>query len=166
MIKEYLEKEAKKNFANWSREGILFALKCEPSEILRERMHETYGELSEAIIKTKTEELNVKLMSTGYEVTIIQTSEYYDEDKELDESDEYWNLPMYEAFIDTIEDSTSGRYCDIDSVVDEIEAFVESLLSAKKLYSEGNMKMSSLSKKVGLSVCTIQAFLTYKNEKY
>lgn len=104
---------------------------------IEEKIKETKKRLDE-----KLSELNTNKCT----VSIFETSDFYGAD-EYDEivqdwndeeelsklrikyNDKYIGLPMYEAYIqdsndDTIDDTTTGRYCDIDSVIDEIEGTV------------------------------------------
>lgn len=66
---------------------------------------------------------------TGSKIEIIETSEFFgDNDDDIDESDPYFGKPMYEAYVvdangDEIEDTRTGRYCDLLSVIDEVVAF-------------------------------------------
>jgi hypothetical protein len=77
------------------------------------------------MIKSHTERLNEILVPSNKKVSIYQTDDYYD-----DESDEFYhNKPMYEARLeddsgDEVEDTTTGRYCSFQSVVEELEGFV------------------------------------------
>lgn len=67
-------------------------------------------------------EANKLLEYTGLEACVFETDEAYESD------DLYNNLSMFEAYLvnkhtdDDIEDTTTGRYCDLGSVRDEILA--------------------------------------------
>lgn len=76
----------------------------------------------EEIIAMNTFKLNEILKPFKKCVSIYQTSDLYETD---DEDDSYYEAPMYEAYIESldgeeVDDTTTGRYCDIDSVIDEI----------------------------------------------
>jgi hypothetical protein len=93
-----------------------------------------YGEAyCDFMIENHTEIFNKQLEPLGLKVNIFQTSEFYGEDEEeIDEEDPYFKMPMYEAYIidsdeEEIENTTTGRYCDISSVIDEIKGFVDEL---------------------------------------
>ena len=65
------------------------------------------------------------LKETSIIAIIIQTSEYF---IDCDEDDEYYGEPMYEAYLedyneDEIDDTRTGRYCDVGSVVEELEDY-------------------------------------------
>lgn len=78
--------------------------------------------------------LNEKIVDTGNKVSFYQTDDYFEElnDLELFEDLDYYNKAMFEACIldkdeETIDDMTTGRYCDIQSVYDELLAFMDEL---------------------------------------
>lgn len=78
--------------------------------------------------------LNEKLKDSKYKVSFYQTDDYFDElnDLELFDDLDYYNKAMFEACIldengETIDDMTTGRYCDIQSVYDELVEFVDEL---------------------------------------
>ena len=110
-------------------------------------------------IKIIENKLNLKLSELSTKkctVSIYETSDFYGEDEydnivedwndeeelsrlRIKYNDEYIGLPMYEACIqdpndDYIDDTTTGRYCDIDSVIDEIEGTVFLLTDGTKHY--------------------------------
>jgi hypothetical protein len=81
--------------------------------------------------------LNQLLKNSGVDctVSIYQTDDYYEIDEEdednysEEEYDIYNDAPMFEAKIEDIygeevEDTTTGRYCDLADVIDEIETTV------------------------------------------
>lgn len=78
--------------------------------------------------------LNEKIVDTGNKVSFYQTDDYFEElnDLELFEDLDYYNKAMFEACIldkneETIDDMTTGRYCDIQSVYDGLLAFMDEL---------------------------------------
>ena len=78
-----------------------------------------------------TLKFNTLLKESKHEVTIFETSEFYESEEE---DDEYEGLPMFEAFIqdeneDALDDSTTGRYCSLSCVIEEIENSVEEFIS-------------------------------------
>lgn len=90
-----------------------------------------YGDLySELMINFHSEKLDFLLQDTNFEVIILQTSEYYEDD----EDSEYNDKAMFEAYIQNKEDeeevldSMTGRYCSVSDVIEEVTANVEFLL--------------------------------------
>lgn len=85
------------------------------------------------MIDFHSQKLDFFLQDTNFEVTIYQTSEYYDE-----EGSEYDDKPMFEAYIqnkedeEEVEDSMTGRYCSVSDVIEEVTANVEFLLENLK----------------------------------
>ena len=60
------------------------------------------------------------LQETSVRAILFQTSEYF---TDCDEDDEYYGEPMYETYLEDdwgneIDDTRTGRYCDIGSVVE------------------------------------------------
>lgn len=90
-------------------------------------MNELYKE-AQAIIK-HSELLNNRLSKFGLKVDIRETQDLYFEDEE-DEDEE--GRAMYEASITDLQDedvvrdfeTITGRYCDIDSVIEEITQII------------------------------------------
>lgn len=82
------------------------------------------------MIKSNEERFNEILVPSNHKVSIYQTEDYYGEgEEEIFGSDKYFDKPMYEARIeddngDEVEDTTTGRYCSLQSVVEELEGFV------------------------------------------
>lgn len=87
---------------------------------------------NEYMIQFYTAKYNALLENTPYEVLIFDTEDFYE--SEEDEESEYDDLPMYEAYIQDKEseiefdDSTTGRYCCIADVIEELECNVYELL--------------------------------------
>jgi len=80
-----------------------------------------------------TKEIDTLLAGTAYSACLYQTSEFFDStDDESEENNPFNDMPMYEAYIqDTNEDAvskTTGRYCELASVRDELLAFAEDIL--------------------------------------
>lgn len=82
------------------------------------------------MIEKYEEKFNKMLEGTGKSVSILETSECYGDDEEdiFGEHPSY-GLPMFEAYIQDsdemdIEDTTTGRYCCLKSVCDELDEFV------------------------------------------
>jgi len=77
---------------------------------------------------------NKMLEGTEYTACFVETSELYGEDDEdISEDDPYYMMPMYEAHIEDgneeeLGDTWTGRYCDVTSVAEELEAFISELL--------------------------------------
>ena len=66
---------------------------------------------------------NKILFETSIRAIIIQTSEYF---TDYDEDDECYGKPIYEGYLEDdwgneLYDTRTGRYCDIDSVKEELE---------------------------------------------
>ena len=82
------------------------------------------------MIKSHEERFNEILVPSNHKVSIYQTEDYYGEGSdEIDESDKHFDKPMFEARIennngDEVEDTTTGRWCSLQSVVDDLEGFV------------------------------------------
>lgn len=79
------------------------------------------------MIEKHTALFDLLLKDTGLTVDIYQTSDWYDD---VDETDPYYDSPMFEAHLNNIdgeeiEDTTTGRYCCIASVVEELRGFIE-----------------------------------------
>jgi len=77
---------------------------------IKEKIKKTKEKLDKKLSRLSTNKCTVSILRTKY-------------------NDKYIGLPMYEAYIqdsnnDIIDDTTTGRYCDIDSVIDEIEGTV------------------------------------------
>jgi hypothetical protein len=84
-----------------------------------------------------TKEIDTLLAGTPYSACFYQTSEFFDStDDESEENTPFNDMPMYEAYIqDTNEDAvskTTGRYCELASVRDELLAFAEDILQQHK----------------------------------
>jgi len=85
------------------------------------------------------ERLNRMLSGTNCKVSIFQTEDYYGEgDEDISEDHNYYGLPMFEAYImdgdeNPIEDTTTGRFCCIDSVSDELEGYVLVVKAAREI---------------------------------
>lgn len=105
-------------------------------------MHEAFVKISELcplpdhdVEDFYNRHFNKMLEGTGYTACFVETSELYGEDDdEIDEDDEYYLKPMYEAHIedgneDEIDDSWTGRYCDASSVAEELEAYIVSIVT-------------------------------------
>ena len=81
-------------------------------------------------------EINSLLKNTDVEACFIETSENY---TDCDEEDEFYDAPMFEAFLqlkddsETVDDTTTGRYCSFVDVLDELEAFAIEYLESKEL---------------------------------
>lgn len=87
-------------------------------------------------IKHLTNEVNTLLEGSGLTVSVYETSEIYGKDdmghknEDANTEDPYFGMPMYEANLqdkneDVVEDTTTGRYCDLFSVREEIIAFAK-----------------------------------------
>ena len=79
------------------------------------------------MIKSNEKRLNENLVPSNCKVSIYQTDDYYFHNCEDDEL--YIGKPMFEAHMednngDEVEDTITGRYCSLQSVVDELEGFV------------------------------------------
>jgi len=74
---------------------------------------------------------NEILKSTEIRAVITETSELYGENGDVDEDDPYYMQPMYEGYLEDIEneeeidDTRTGRYCSLESVSDELEGFAQ-----------------------------------------
>lgn len=84
------------------------------------------------IIETELPKMNELLKNTNFEAELYQTSEYYED---CEETDIYYNQPMFESNIiykDTEEDfeeNDFGRYCDINSCVEELYQMIDYILN-------------------------------------
>lgn len=91
------------------------------------------------IIVTKIRELNKMLIETGCKVSIFQTEDYYGEgDEDISEDDEYYGFPMFEAYIvdkegSDIKNTTTGRFCCLTSVCEELEGYVLEIKASKEI---------------------------------
>ena len=126
-------------FFAWTKTDILEALKDqELNEDVANALIEKYDDLNRAYAKEQEERINKELEDTPYKVSIFQTSENYDEELKRGESDEYWNLSMFEAYVEykeseeEVEDTTTGRYVEAESVVSEIKDQISELLNQSK----------------------------------
>lgn len=102
---------------------------------------------SEKLMALETNRLNKALAAAGIEneVSIWQTDDYYEIDEdENDYSEEeislYEDSPMYEAQIidedeEEVEDTTTGRYCNLLDVIGEIEETVKSMIEVENANS-------------------------------
>jgi|GEM_PF-5932476 len=84
----------------------------------------------EVLIETHESELNAMLNGMGYTAVIYETDEEYED---CSEDDPYYGSTMYEAYIEaddgeTVDGTTTGRYCDISSVIGEISATAKMLV--------------------------------------
>lgn len=121
--------------------GQLFGFEHEGTQIMNPLMDETgrfdveptlyYKDAyNEFMIKKHTAIFNEQLKHLGLNVDIFETSELYGQgDEDIDETNPYYDLPMYEARIEDeneeeIDDTCTGRFCDISSVVEELEGYV------------------------------------------
>jgi len=82
-------------------------------------------------IQTVEESINNILKKVELTACVIETSELYEADTYNPDDMKYQDLPMYEANIEdeygeTVSETT-GRYCDLSSVKDELEAFAVDL---------------------------------------
>jgi len=84
------------------------------------------------------EKINKTLEGTGLQVSIYETMDLYgvDGSDEENENDPYYGKPMYEAIMinaegNTIDDTVTGRYCDVGTVANEIMCEAELFLSMK-----------------------------------
>ncbi len=137
-----LEKAYQDDFFGWTKTDVLEALREKDlDDNILNGLIEKYDNLNNAYAEEQEERLNKELEDTPYKVSIFQTSENYDEEFEREESDEYWNLAMYEATIEyketeeELENLTTGRYVETESVVEELERNVIELKKEFKLDS-------------------------------
>ncbi|WP_152184428.1 hypothetical protein [Sulfurimonas indica] len=76
-------------------------------------------------------EANKILEGTNLRAVIIETSELYGEDGDVDEYDPYYMQPMYEGYLEDItneeeiDNARTGRYCSLESVSKELEGFAQ-----------------------------------------
>jgi len=88
----------------------------------------------QSIEEVNNKYLNELLKGTRYTACFVETSELYGEnDEEVSKDDEYYLKPMYEAHIENeeeeeLDDSWTGRYCDVSDVMAEIEAYIDELI--------------------------------------
>ena len=73
----------------------------------------------------QVEEANNILKDTSINAVIIQTDEYF---TDCDEDDKYYGEPMYEGYLEDefeeeLNNTITGRYCDIGSVREELEGY-------------------------------------------
>jgi N12 class adenine-specific DNA methylase len=137
-----IQKAYEDEFFGWTKTDILESLKDqELNEDIVNALIEKYDDFNRAYAEEQEERINKELEDTPFKVSIFQTSENYDEELDRDESDEYWNLAMFEAVVEykeseeEVEDTTTGRYVEAESVVDEIESFA---LELKENYKNNN----------------------------
>lgn len=100
--------------------------------ILKTSVLDLEDEYDSFSLATEAEEyLNSLLKETEYEVEIYETDDSYED--EDDEVSSYAGKTMYEGKLihkdtkDELEDSISGRYCEISSVFEELLDFVDSI---------------------------------------
>ena len=90
--------------------------------------------------------LNVKLMQYGYIASIVETDEYYcdDGDEEIEEDYSCYGDMMFDGNITHIDshttDSVTGRYCNLDSVWEELEYQIEIMIAEKGIDASLNMQ--------------------------
>ncbi len=83
------------------------------------------------------DEINKTLEGTGLKVNIYETMELYGvEDDMMDENDEDFGKPMYEAMLmdkdgNQIDDTMTGRFVDIRSVAHEVREYAEKYAGMK-----------------------------------
>lgn len=81
-------------------------------------------------------EINNLLKNTDIEACFIETSENY---RDCDEDDEFFDAPMFEAFLqlkddgETIDNTTTGRDCSFSNVLVQLEDFAKEYLESKEL---------------------------------
>lgn len=94
-------------------------------------------DMDSALIAEAEKRLNPQLALYGKSVSIYETEETYED---TDEDDALYGAPMYEAVITDdvteITDTTTGRYCDLQSVIDEISVLVGEYVAKQKGISE------------------------------
>jgi len=76
------------------------------------------------------DEANKILEGTSLKAVIIETSELYGEDDEVNEDDSFFMQPMYEGYIEDsdeeeINGTRAGRYCSLVDVSNELESFAK-----------------------------------------
>lgn len=109
-----------------------------------------YGEpYSDWMILKYEKELNKLLRATSHTVSIIETSEYYgDGDDEVDESDPYYDKVMFEAYIEDEDGEqvgeTTGRYCSISDVCDELWCSALEHVEFDKIYDYDESIISAI----------------------
>lgn len=165
----YIKDEAKKSFKGWTRKGLISALKLEVSEETKDALMDAYFKISNAIAKKQSTSLSQRLDGTGFKVIVSESSESYENEEE---NDPYDGLPMFYAYVCStkdetcIDDTITGYYCNVDSVVSEIEGTVISLLLAKSIYN-GNPdeKFEDIAKEVHLSHDEVSVFLSSNENK-
>lgn len=106
------------------KDNLLQMIDSEPSD--NEEAYDVYLNIEGLTEKSIEEEINKLLVGTDLKARVIETSEMYESD------DLYDTLCMYEAYIeDENEDQvseTTGRYCDMSSVRDELIGFVKDVV--------------------------------------
>lgn len=133
-LRSFLNDEFAKDFKDWSRRTILFAMKYEMEEKLRDALHVAFTAITNKIMVKASKKFNQNLEKYNLKVEIFETMELYQEDFNFSDSDEYWYLPMYEAYVYRSNDEedqvseTTGRYCCIDSVIEELTSFIETAI--------------------------------------
>ena len=81
-------------------------------------------------------EINTLLKNADVEACFIETSENY---TDCDEDDEFFDAPMFEAFLqlkddgETIDNTTTGRDCSFSNVLVQLEDFAKEYLESKEL---------------------------------
>ncbi len=90
---------------------------------------ENENNITEATLKRLASNANKILEETSLRAIIIETDDLFGEnDDEIEEDDPDFMQPMYEGYIEDdwgneTDDTRTGRYCDLKSVVDELEGF-------------------------------------------
>jgi len=83
------------------------------------------------LLEQFTKNANKILKGTNLKAVIIETSELYGEDGDVDKDDPYYMQPMYEGYLEDIlneeeiDDTRTGRYCSLESVSEELENFAQ-----------------------------------------
>lgn len=134
----YLLQEQDKNFKDWTRDGIIFALKNDIPNDMRQDLLDKYSEEVENYVKEKSEILNNKISQYNKKVVFVDASEFHGDDsyeENMNEEDiAYQGIQMWKAFIqdsnkeEELSNTTTGRYADIEFVVKEIEENVNIFL--------------------------------------
>jgi len=84
--------------------------------------------LADLYMDSIKKEVDATLAGTPYTAYITETSELYEPDND---NDPYEGMPMYEAFIEDGQEiqvsETTGRYCELSSVREELVAFAKEI---------------------------------------
>lgn len=114
------------------KDNLLQLIDSKPSD--NEEAYDVYLNVEGLTETSIEEEINKILSGTSLKACFIETSEMYESD------DLYDCLCMYEAYIEDENEvqvsETTGRYCDMSSVRDELIGFAEDYVNLAKQYIE------------------------------